>query len=45
MFGGWYTDAKFKNAVSGVYKPTDDTTFYAKWEKIHVLVIVDQDKW
>ena len=33
MFGGWYTDAKFKNAVSGVYKPTDDTTFYAKWEK------------
>lgn len=33
MFGGWYTDAKFKNAVSGVYKPTNDTTFYAKWEK------------
>ncbi len=33
MFRGWYTDANFKNAVNGSYKPTKDTTFYAKWEK------------
>lgn len=35
-FGGWYTDAEFKNEFKLDTKITADTTLYAKWEKVVV---------
>lgn len=36
-FVGWYTDSSLTKAVSGTtYKPTADTTLYAKWQAVVV---------
>lgn len=42
-FGGWFTDAAFKNPVvftsDGGYLPTTDATLYAKWtDKVFVTI-------
>ena len=32
---GWYTDSSFTNKVDETFVPTEDTTLYAKWNKIY----------
>ncbi len=32
-FGGWFTDAEFKNAVTNETVITENMTIYAKWNK------------
>ena len=32
---GWYKDSKFTNKVAESFVPTEDTTLYAKWNKVY----------